>query len=67
LRAALEALARERDAVAAAWRDALLRTNTPESVQLDQTLRFAGERAFTTAALEQLGVFAVAEGRRLWR
>ncbi|HEY4387411.1 MAG TPA: glycoside hydrolase family 20 zincin-like fold domain-containing protein, partial [Ktedonobacteraceae bacterium] len=67
LRESFEALAKERQELEVAWREALLRTNLSEEVERDNALRFAGERAHTTLALEQLHVFEVAEGRRIWR
>ncbi len=63
----LDALAQEREKLEQAWRQALLRTNIPETVELDNALRFGGERAQTCLHQEQLRVFSLAEGRRAWR
>jgi hypothetical protein len=67
LREGLERLAEERDALEGAWAEALRRSNVAASVELDKALRFAGERARTCFDLEQLRVFELAEGRRIWR
>ena len=67
LQEGLERLEEERDALEGAWAEALRRTNVAASVELDKALRFAGERARTCFDLEQLRVFELAEGRRIWR
>jgi hypothetical protein len=67
LREDLEDLAAEREDVAEAWSAAVARNNTPATVEQDRLLRFAGERARTVYAIEQLRVFESAEGRLLWR
>jgi hypothetical protein len=67
LQEGLERLEEERLALEGVWAEALRRTNVPASVELDNALRFAGERARTCFGLEQLRVFALAEGRRIWR
>lgn len=67
MREQFEALAQERAALETAWREMLLRTNMAEEVERDNALRFAGERAHTAFGLEQLRVFELTEGRRIWR
>ena len=67
LRVELERLAEERERLAQEWRTAIARTNVATTVEQDGVLRFAGERAHTVHALEQLRAFEVAEGRRSWR
>lgn len=67
LRTALERLNRNRQKLEVVWRTALERTHVRSSVDVDNVLRFGGERAYTQYALEQLRALQSAEGRRIWR
>src|SRR5205085_10903331 len=67
LRERLKRLEEERLALEDAWAAALRRTNVAEGVEVDEALRFAGERVRTCFGREQVRVFELAEGRRIWR